>query len=291
VVTLKEKLNQIREPLDYFRVAGRSDELPTPANILLFVRQSKQKLQQEALQNRSHHRFVLIFNLETQGHVHVDHLVMPLHPGQALLVLPYQFHHFSHLASPDLTWLFITFEMKQGVFLDPMRNRLIDAGGATLEARDHLIDEWETYESAGSVEPHAALLQVALLRLLLELKRDLEKSATAPLPEPRNSLLRAINRLMADSRGRRFGVDDLARELGMSESGLRVRFRRIAGIPLGAYLQNYRLNRAMELLRITDRSIADIAEDAGFGSPQAFSRTFKHQTGQSPREYRQPSEQ
>ena len=55
---------------------------------------------------------------------------------------------------------------------------------------------------------------------------------------------------------------------------------------MGAYLRNYRLNRAMALLRTTKGSIAGIAEEAGFGSPQAFCRTFKNEIGQSPRQYR-----
>jgi transcriptional regulator GlxA family with amidase domain len=66
---------------------------------------------------------------------------------------------------------------------------------------------------------------------------------------------------------------------------LRVLFKEAAGIPLGAYIQNYRLNRAMALLRTT-LSIADVAEEAGFGSPQAFRRFFKKETCQTPRKYR-----
>ena len=42
----------------------------------------------------------------------------------------------------------------------------------------------------------------------------------------------------------------------------------------------------MALLRTTALSIADIAAEAGFGSPQAFSRVFKKETGQTPRNYR-----
>jgi AraC family transcriptional regulator of arabinose operon len=81
-------------------------------------------------------------------------------------------------------------------------------------------------------------------------------------------------------------VTDLATALNLSESRLRVLFKEVAGIPLGKYLQNYRINRAMALLRTTDLSIANTAEEAGFGSPQAFSRTFKKETGTSPRLYR-----
>ena len=44
--------------------------------------------------------------------------------------------------------------------------------------------------------------------------------------------------------------------------------------------------RAMALLRTTKLPIAEVAAEAGFGSPQAFSRTFRQETGQAPRAYR-----
>jgi len=91
---------------------------------------------------------------------------------------------------------------------------------------------------------------------------------------------------MAEWRGRTVIEADLAEALEFSESRLRVLFKEAAGIPLGSYTQNYRINRAMALLRTSDLSIADVAEEAGFGSPQAFSRIFKKATNQTPRAYR-----
>jgi len=91
---------------------------------------------------------------------------------------------------------------------------------------------------------------------------------------------------MAGWRGRTVVVADLAKATGFSESRLRVLFKDAAGIPLGSYIQNYRLNRAMALLRTSRLPIAEIAEEAGFGSPQAFSRIFKKATGKTPRAYR-----
>ncbi|HKL22771.1 MAG TPA: helix-turn-helix transcriptional regulator, partial [Tichowtungia sp.] len=129
-------------------------------------------------------------------------------------------------------------------------------------------------------------MQTALLRLLLSLKQDRQNPATDLPPEPQDDLLRTVNRLMAEWHGRIVGVADLAKAIGLSESRLRVIFKEAAGIPLGAYIQNYRINRAMALLYTTALSIADVAEEAGFGSPQAFSRTFKKETGQTPRRYR-----
>jgi len=106
-------------------------------------------------------------------------------------------------------------------------------------------------------------------------------------PKSPDNVLRKINRLLEEMRGRHVLVADLALALNLSESRLRTVFKDAAGISLGSYVQNYRINRAMALLRTTTLSITDIAEEAGFGSPQAFSRCFKMETGDTPRSYRQ----
>src|SRR5438046_10328918 len=63
-------------------------------------------------------------------------------------------------------------------------------------------------------------------------------------------------------------------------------FRAVFGETPHRYLQRRRVERAMFLLRETDRSITDICFEVGFGSPGTFSRTFRDVVGRSPREYR-----
>jgi len=81
-------------------------------------------------------------------------------------------------------------------------------------------------------------------------------------------------------------IEDFANATNYSASRLRTIFKRAAGIPLGSYLKNYRLNRAMALLRTSNMSISEIATETGFTSPQAFSRSFRKETGVTPRSYR-----
>jgi AraC-like DNA-binding protein len=52
------------------------------------------------------------------------------------------------------------------------------------------------------------------------------------------------------------------------------------------YLQRRRVERAMFLLRETDRSVTDICLDVGFTSLGTFSRTFHGIVGETPLEYR-----
>lgn len=278
---MREVLLQIAEPDDYFAGPGK-ELLPSPMRVLLFLRESKNKLQQHALQNRSHHRCVLVFNLGTEGQIHLDDLVVPFKPGQALQILPYQFHHYSGLHSPRLRWLFCTFELENQALLEPLRDRVLDTSGELNAQLERLLEIWHMSPS----DLQASRLQACLLELLLSLRQAAEDSNPMPLPEAKDNLLRRVNLHMARSDESTVGIADIAQAMGYSESRLRVIFKRVAGIPLGAYIKNYRLNRAMALLRTTDLSISEIARQAGFASPQAFSRTFKKETGNTPRSYR-----
>ncbi len=53
------------------------------------------------------------------------------------------------------------------------------------------------------------------------------------------------------------------------------------------YLQRRRIERAMYLLRATDRSVTDICMEVGFSSLGTFGRTFHDIVGESPTRFRQ----
>ena len=63
-------------------------------------------------------------------------------------------------------------------------------------------------------------------------------------------------------------------------------FRAVFGETPHRYLQRRRVERAMFLLRETDRSVTDICLDVGFSSLGTFSRTFREIVGESPSSYR-----
>ena len=63
-------------------------------------------------------------------------------------------------------------------------------------------------------------------------------------------------------------------------------FKEVYGETPHRYLQRRRVERAMTLLRQTDRPVTDIAWDVGFASLGTFSRTFSTVVGCSPSEFR-----
>jgi AraC-like DNA-binding protein len=76
----------------------------------------------------------------------------------------------------------------------------------------------------------------------------------------------------------------------MSEAHFSRSFRAVFGETPHRYLQRRRVERAMFLLRETDRSVTDVCLDVGFSSLGTFSRTFKDIVGETPSDYRAGNE-
>jgi transcriptional regulator GlxA family with amidase domain len=62
---------------------------------------------------------------------------------------------------------------------------------------------------------------------------------------------------------RRWTVDELGREVGLSRSALADHFIRLLGVPPMHYLANWRMQVASERLRGTSASLAQVAELVG----------------------------
>jgi transcriptional regulator GlxA family with amidase domain len=81
-------------------------------------------------------------------------------------------------------------------------------------------------------------------------------------------------------------VRSLARVAHVSEAHFIRSFRDTFGETPHRYLQRRRVERAMALLRQTDRSVTEICFDVGFMSLGTFSRTFSEIVGEPPSAYR-----
>jgi transcriptional regulator GlxA family with amidase domain len=81
-------------------------------------------------------------------------------------------------------------------------------------------------------------------------------------------------------------VPALARIASVSQAHFIRTFRGTFGETPHRYLQRRRVERAMFLLRATDRSVTDICLDVGFTSLGTFSRSFREIVGEGPAVYR-----
>lgn len=255
-----------------------------PRNILLFSRDSLSRGHRD---ESSHNRHVLLFNLETAGTLFIDEQTVQMQAGQAVLIFPYQMHHFI-IPSQPINWLFISFELPETYWLDPLRKRICPILPFTEKILYRLI---ETYSSEGiSRQSHSLTHSLGhLLAHLIQVQMGQQPDLRRPpavLHSQALKVLEKVNRFIYANIGENFCIDTLAAEVGVSASHLRLIVRTEIGMGLGHYISRIRLNHAQRLLQETDQPIKSICFDCGFNSSQSFARAFRRATGVAPHHYR-----
>ncbi|MGI5221205.1 AraC family transcriptional regulator [Nocardia sp. CA-290969] len=93
-------------------------------------------------------------------------------------------------------------------------------------------------------------------------------------------------RLLQHNPAHPWTVAALAQEVGASRAALARRFTELVGEPPMAFLTEWRLDLAADLLQGTENTVEAIARQVGYGSAFALSTAFKRHFGVSPREHR-----
>ncbi len=125
----------------------------------------------------------------------------------------------------------------------------------------HRLDNRSTEEPALL---EAVLSRLARLENLHSERRDMHPG-----------LVRATEYLAANYM-KNIGIADLALKSGVSESHLNLLFRLRFGIGPAKYLQHLRMEAAQHLLKNRYLSVAEVAEQCGYGSVNYFIRIFRN---------------
>jgi AraC-like DNA-binding protein/mannose-6-phosphate isomerase-like protein (cupin superfamily) len=98
--------------------------------------------------------------------------------------------------------------------------------------------------------------------------------------------LEAVFSFLEDNFGRHVGVSEASRICAMSSSHFMYFFKRVTGQSFIAYANHFRIAKAQEMLRTTEKSISDISQETGFCDQSHFGSTFRRMVGVTPRAYR-----
>jgi AraC-like DNA-binding protein len=93
-------------------------------------------------------------------------------------------------------------------------------------------------------------------------------------------------RLMHARPGAPWTVEKLASAVGLSRSGFAARFTSLVGESPLQYLAGWRMMKAAQMLRESERSVAAVAEQVGYANPVAFTKAFARLQGIGPGAYR-----
>lgn len=161
---------------------------------------------------------------------------------------------------------------------------VVPAGDARLARLLALLDEETATPGPGSDEVVRRLVDVVLVQLLRGLGASGRcRGVVTALADP--AVARALTAVHADP-GRRWTVEALAAEAGLSRAALARRWRAALDEPPLSYVTRWRLALAGELLSTTDLPLAGVAARVGYESEFAFARAFKRATGTPPGRWR-----
>ena len=127
-----------------------------------------------------------------------------------------------------------------------------------------------------------------LVTLVLEnLKaQQLEPKKRRPLKPDDVDLIHQARDLLINQIDNPPSLLSLARQVGINDCKLKQGFRQVFGTTVFGYLNNYRMERAAELLQRNQMTVTGVAATIGFANRSAFAVAFRRKFGLNPGDYR-----
>ena len=237
----------------------------------------------------------------TGGHISVGGEQM-LDKGNLIIIRPGAWHGYTHcnhlivhnccfdhqLLQREMSWLredgILNFLLWTGPYLDDRRGIMV-----VRLCPDDLPEILNLWQTLGKVQNSTRRMETLghLLLLLDKLTRSVEeldslKNQTLNFhPAVMETMLLLENQIAQE-----WSLADLARRCHLSSSYLVRLFKSQIGLAPIAYLNRYRLERAVGLLLHTELPVAEVAAQVGWYDPNLFARRFRAAHGMSPRSYR-----
>lgn len=224
----------------------------------------------------------LIYAEQGEFTAYVDHKVVPVQQGQILICFPYQIHYYENCMPGVYRVILITPELLYGL-TTPLRGQrpvgnIIDV---TVESE---IRSFISAIFAASEENRKTVVAGYCHLLVADLLSRIETEA---VPHSENTTLRLVMEYCQDHYTEYLTLEGVAEQVHLSKYYISRLFNQKLMMSFGDYLITLRVRRASLLLEKTDKKIANISEDVGFGSIRSFNRAFLKVMKTTPMAFRQ----
>ena len=129
-------------------------------------------------------------------------------------------------------------------------------------------------------------LKVQELLLYLSQQAPAGERASNQYLSQQVEIIRAIHDQLMAHPNQRTTIEALAKEYHLNTSTLKAVFKAVYGQPIASHMKHHRMQEAARLLRETDLSIGDIAQQVGYENQSKFSNVFRDIFQVLPTEYR-----
>lgn len=133
-------------------------------------------------------------------------------------------------------------------------------------------------------------VQQYLFSIAANLYSIIDKSPKKKSESQSFSNIKTMIDFIASNYAEKIALSDIAKSANMCNNSCISVFKRFTNATPIEYLTNFRIGKASQLLKSTDKSISEIAQDCGFSGSSYFSEIFKKIVGKTPKDYRLHSE-
>jgi YesN/AraC family two-component response regulator len=160
------------------------------------------------------------------------------------------------------------------------------SGEATMADAIEALHEGRSFDFLEKPLPNLDRLSRAIARAIA--LRPLTPEPAAPPPDgpPDHPVLDRVFAYISAHMAAPIGLTEVANAVGYSPSYLTAVVREATGQPVMQWVTTLRLQASCQLLRETDRPIAQVAIDVGIPDAKYFSRLFKRAHGEPPQAWR-----
>ncbi|MCL4187507.1 MAG: AraC family transcriptional regulator [Rhodobacteraceae bacterium] len=243
----------------------------------------------------AHREGHLIFHVQgPAAEVVVDERRYPLGPGQAVAISPWQPHFYRPERAATNTLALVLY-IKPVWFIEAARSatsslrfgRVGIEVAAPIARRIAHVARTMLAEIVTDQSVQGALAELTQACFDQSWQWTAEGGAfLGRVPQAWDFRIRRSLNLMREWLGEDFGLDEIARESGLSRPHFYKLFRETMGLTPNIYLNALRMEHAIERLSSTHDPVADIGLDLGFASQSSFSRFFIANGVVAPSDYR-----
>lgn len=241
------------------------------------------------IRNKHWHRSIEIFALfEGELKFFINEKEYPLKPGEFMLVNSNEVHSVLSPRANQTVVLQIPLATFEKYYTDERFIYFSHSSRLQDEEVMKLIEEmYRVYmEKACGYELKVQSQFYMLVYLLVSKYRKMEVNPELVRSNRKLNRLSAITDYMKDNYAKELSLESLAKTFGYSPTYLSRMFQKYAQTNYKSYLDNIRLEKAVQELENGERTIGEIAIRTGFPNSKALSRVFREKYGMLPSEFR-----
>ncbi|HLU22508.1 helix-turn-helix domain-containing protein [Lederbergia graminis] len=230
---------------------------------------------------------VFQYTLSGKGAIEINGQYHTLEAGDAFLVqIPSNHRYFLPQSSDAWEFIHITLygneARKTYQYLQETKGHIIQ-----VSPDSDLIKLWFTIFEEVSSKKISDSFQASTFgyAFIMELYRYAQNIASSPEKWP-EAVTKAII-FMQNNFSKQIGLDDIVDASGLSKYHFTRLFHKVTTLTPIQYLTKIRIDKAIELLRLTNKSIEDVAMEVGYSNGNYFSKVFLKRIGMSPGMFRE----